>query len=151
MPSLLETLTDPTKKQSVVRDCLQILDEEVASKSGISGFAIKAGFKAVQGIKPGFIPDVVEGLMPEFAKAIDPVYQDAIQSTSDAKSLETHLNNNASKMADALLSITDGRAERTKYTAAKATYHQLRGSAKKHVEAAVPKLSRLIAKYAQVS
>jgi hypothetical protein len=50
-------------------------------------------------------------------------------------------------VAEALLSITDARAQRAKNQAIKGAYEKLRGSAKKHVEAAVPRIGRLVEKY----
>ena len=59
MPSLPETLTSDTKKAQVVDDCCGIIDAEVSDKGGFSGLAIKAGYAAVKGIKPGFVDRVV--------------------------------------------------------------------------------------------
>ena len=50
-------------KAAIVADCCKLIDEEVDSKGGISGFAIKGGYKLVKGFKPGFIPEVVESLV----------------------------------------------------------------------------------------
>ena len=77
MPNLIDALTAETKKNAVVDDCLALIDAEVAAKGGLMGFAIKAGYKTIQGIKPGFVRGVVVDLLPEFAGALDPLYQDA--------------------------------------------------------------------------
>jgi hypothetical protein len=50
-------------------------------------------------------------------------------------------------VADALLGITDAKAQRASGVVRK-TYDSLRGSAKKNVEAAVPRLGRLVEKHA---
>lgn len=145
MASLTETLTSDTKKAAVVDDCCALIDAEVADKGGISGLAIKAGYAAVKGIKPGFIKHVVTELLPDFASALDPLYQEA---RTAGKSVSTHLSANASRAADALLSITDAKVKHSKIALIKGTYEKLRGSAKKNVEAAVPRLGRLIEKHA---
>jgi len=59
-----------------------------------------------------------------------------------------HFNANAPRVADALLSITDEKAKRAKSGMVKGTYDKLRGSAKKNVEAAVPRLGAMIEKHA---
>ena len=51
---------------------------------------------------------------------------------------------NTGRVADALLAITDAKASRAKSAVVKGTYEKLRGSAKKNVEAAVPRLGKLI-------
>lgn len=145
MPTLVEVLTSDTQRAKVVDDCLELLELEVQDKSGISGLAIKAGFAAVKGIKPGFVRQVVHDLLPEFARAVDPIYQEA---KTDGKPVASHLSTNAGRVADALLAITDGRAQRTTSGVVKGTYERLRGTAKKNVEAAIPRLGRLIEKHA---
>lgn len=143
--SLVDVLTDSTKKADVVRDCLDIIDREVDDKGGLSGMAIKAGYRAVQGIKPGFVKTVVDDLLPQFAQAIEPIYS---EGQSAQKPTVGYLESNAGRLADALLAITDGKAQRSKSGVVKATYDRLRPTAKKNVEQAVPRLARLVEKYA---
>ncbi len=142
--SLVDVLTDASKKPQIVKDCCTLIDEEVKDKGGISGLAIKAGYGAVKGIKPGFVEGAVEDLLPEFAKALDPLYGEA---KSANKPLSDFFSANASRVADALLAITDAKAQRAKSGVAKGAYEKLRGSAKKNVEQAVPRLGKLIEKY----
>lgn len=145
MSKLADVLNAPDRKRDVVRDCLGIIDAEVADKGGLSGMAIKAGYKAVKGVKPGFVERVVDGLLPEFADAVDPIFQEAKEADEPVGS---HFVANSARVADSLLAITDGKAERSKNRVVKKTYEKLRGQAKKNVEAAVPRLGDLIAKHA---
>jgi hypothetical protein len=144
MPSLAELLTSDSKKSSVVEDCCAIIDAEVKDKGGISGLAIKAGYGAVKAIKPGFVRQVVSDLLPEFAKSLDPIYQDAI---GEKKAVAGYFSANASRVAEALLAITDAKAQRAGSGVVKGTYEKLRGSAKKNVEAAVPRLGEMVQKH----
>ena len=75
--SLPDVLNAPEKKGAVIDDCLALIDAEVGDKGGLSGLAIKAGYGAVKGVKPGFIKQAVTDLLPEFAKALDPIYDEA--------------------------------------------------------------------------
>jgi uncharacterized protein DUF6918 len=145
MPSLAETLTSESKKSVVVEDALALIDAEVADKGGLTGLAIKAGYKTVQGIKPGFVRHVVADLLPEFATALEPLYQEAKASGNGVRQ---HWTSSSSRVADALLTITDEKAKRSKSGMVKGTYEKLRGSAKKNVEAAVPRLAAMIEKHA---
>jgi|SRR5277367_119439 len=145
MPSLPEALSAADKKEAVIDDCLALIDAEVADKGGISGLALKAGYAAVKGIKPGFIRHVVSDLLPEFATALDPFHQEAIEKK---KKPSEFFPQNASRVADALLSITDARAKTSKSGVVRSTYDKLRGSAKKNVEAALPRLGKLVEKHA---
>jgi len=141
---LSETLQDAGKKPQVIADCCQLVDEEVASKGGLSGLAVKAGYAAVKGIKPGFIAKVVEKLLPEFAEKLDPLWNEGAQK---GKATDFMVSNR-SRVADALLSVTDARIHTAQSSVVRSTYEKLRGSAKKHVEDAVPRLSKLIEKHA---
>ena len=145
MSSLTDVLTNPEKKEAVVDDCLALIDAEVADKSGLSGLAIKAGYSAVKGVKPGFIRHAVTDLLPEFATALDPIFQEA--QTTQKRSAE-HFSANTARVADALLAITDAKAQKSKSKVVKGTYDKLRSSAKKNVEAAIPRLGKMVDKYA---
>ncbi len=143
---LSDLLLQPADKRAdVVADCCKLIDEEVAGKSGISGLAIKAGYGAVKGIKPGFVKQVVSDLLPEFAAALEPIWAEAKKA---GKSISTQYDAQAERAADALLTITDQKAKTSKSGVVKGTYEKLRPTAKKHVEAAIPRLGRLIEKHA---
>jgi hypothetical protein len=145
MSTLSEALSSDSRKSVVVDDCLALIDAEVSDKGGLTGLAIKAGYKTIQGVKPGFVRQVVVDLLPEFASALDPLYQEA---KSGGRNVEEYFNANATRAADALLSITDEKAKRSRSGMVKGTYEKLRGSAKKNVEAAVPRLAAMIEKHA---
>ena len=144
MPSLTEALTSDAKKTTVIEECCTLIDQEVADKGGVSGLAIKAGYGAVKGIKPGFIRKVVTDLLPEFASALEPLYQEAL---SGEGAVGPHLTRNAGRAADALLGITDQKAERSTNKLVKNTYKKLRGTAKRNVEGAMPRLAQLIERH----
>lgn len=145
MPTLSDAFTgDDAKKAAVVEDCCTLIDEEVASRGGISGLALKAGYGAIKGVKPGFVKGVVADLLPEFAAALEAIYQEARQST---RGVASHLEANAGRVADALLGITDEKAARSKNNLVKSTYDKLRSGAKKNVEQAVPRLAKLVEKH----
>ncbi len=145
MSSLSDALNAPDKKAAVIDDCMAIIDAEVGDKGGLSGLAIKAGFGAIKGVKPGFVKQAVADLLPDFAKALEPIYEEAKAAN---KPIPEHFSANSSRVADALLTITDAKAARSKSSVVKGTYDKLRGSAKKNVEAAIPRLAKMIEKHA---
>ncbi len=142
--SLGDALNDPTKHPAIVADTVTLVDEEVAAKSGISGFAVKAGYAAVKGIKPGFIAEVVTKLLKEFADKLDPIWEEGKQKGDPV----AHFASNKSRVADALLSVTDEKSKTAKSSLVRGTYEKLRGSAKKNVEEAIPRLATLLKKHA---
>src|SRR5687768_6524584 len=100
MASLKDVLLDESKKSDVVDACCKLIDEEVAGKGGISGLAIKAGYGVVKGVKPGFVKKVVVDLLPEFASALEPTYQ---QAKNENKPVGSYFDSHRSEVADALL------------------------------------------------
>jgi hypothetical protein len=144
MATLQELLGGPSKRAAVIDDALRVLDAEVDDKSGLTGIAVKTAFKLVRGVSPEFLRSAVDHLLDDFLRALDPVYQEALQRGIDARQ---HMTSNPSRVADLLLAITDARAARAKNQVIKKTYEKLRDGAKKHVEAAVPRLGDLFARH----
>jgi hypothetical protein len=145
MPSLRDQLTTAAQRNRVIDDAGRVLDQEVADKSGLGGMAVKAGYKLVKSIKPGFVRELIDSLLDEFLDALDPVYQEAVAKQERPG---RYLELNAGRVADALLAITDLRAQRSRHTSVKVMYEKLRPAARRHVEAAAPRLGRLLETYA---
>jgi hypothetical protein len=145
MPSLKEQLGAGEKRQQVIDDAIKVLDAEVADKGGLTGLAVKGGYKMVQGIKPGFVKDVVTRLLDDFLEAMDPLYQEAKQKGRPAGA---YLVENKTRVADALLGVTDRKAQGADGMLKKA-YEKLRPLAKGQVEAAAPRLAQLLEKHAE--
>jgi len=145
MSSLKEQLGAGEKRQQVIEDAMKVLDAEVADKGGLTGLAVKGGYKVVQGVRPGFVRDVVTGLLDDFLDAMDPLYQEAKQKGRPAGA---YLLENKGRMAEGLLAVTDRKAQRAEGMLKKA-YDKLRPLAKGQVESAAPRLSQLLEKHAE--
>jgi hypothetical protein len=139
MSTLVDKLTAPEVRPKVVSACVDLVDREVDSKSGLSGIAIKTGYKVVKALKPGFVTSVVDTLLPEFAEALTPIHDR--EGTAGADAFVGYLEGHTEEVADALLQVTDNRAGRAKNATVKKTYERLRPSAKQNVIAAVPNLA----------
>jgi hypothetical protein len=143
MSTLKEILGSPATRKQVVVDCERIIEEEVASK-GLMGIPIKAAYAVVKAIKPGFIPDVINDLLDDFADRLDPLYQAA---KAKNEPVTVYFNAHTGEAAEALLGITDQRAQRAKNQVVRTAYEKLRPMAKKHTEAAIPRVGKMIAKH----
>jgi hypothetical protein len=147
MSTLKEILTRPGTRPQVIADCERVVEEEVDSK-GLAGLPIKAAYKIVKAIKPGFVSEVIDHMLEDFAERLDPLYQAALTRNEP---VTAYFNARTGEVAEALLAITDARAQRAKNQTLKGAYERLRSSAKKHVELAVPRISRLVGKYGTVA
>ena len=146
----MTTLSDTLKaadRKVLVDDVVRIIESEVRSKGGVTGLALKGGYKVVRRLKGGrMIHLAADNLLDDFALALDPVFEE-FQADGQGR-FSDFLRRNDRRSADALLSITDGRARRAENPVIKKTYAKLRGQAQKHVIAALPAVGRLIEKYA---
>ncbi|MBC8133336.1 MAG: hypothetical protein H7X95_10180 [Deltaproteobacteria bacterium] len=148
MSTLSEILLVPGNRPKVVADCVRLVDEEVDSKGGLSGLAIKGAYMVVKAVKPGFIAEAVDHMLDDFVRRLEPFASEAQQKNEP---VGAYMNARAPAVADALLATSDERAAAAKNQTVKKAYEKLRPTAKKHVEAAVPRLGRLIAKFASMS
>jgi hypothetical protein len=145
MASLSEQLGGGDTRAKVIQDACGVLDQEVADKGGLSGIAIKAAYKVLQGVKPGFVHEVVDNLLDDFLLALDPLYQEA---ASKQRPAGAYLRENSARVADALLAVTDRRAKDAKRQVIRSAYDKLRPMAKKQVEGAVPRLADMLNRHA---
>ena len=103
-------IDDESNRKRLLNDCVRLIDDEVASKKGLSGLAIKGGFKVVRAVKPGFIEEVMEFLLPEFVNHLEPVYED-YQAQND-EPIEDYLIQRDQNVANQLLGMTDQHAQK---------------------------------------
>ena len=144
--TLKEILLDSSRRPAVVSDFEGLVDAEVSDKGGVSGAVVKTGFAAVKKIKPGIIPSAVDALLDDFTGALEPFYGD--YKAKGGNDFGTYLAGRGDEAADALLSVTDARAEKSSRDSIKKVYGKLRPNGKKNVEEALPRLGQLIDKHA---
>lgn len=135
---------EPTRGE-VVGECTSLVDREVKAKSGMSGIAIKGAYGTVKKIKPGFVNSAVDGLLDGWLEKLEPYY--AEWRGKGAGSFADHVSARSEDVAEALLEVTDERAETSKHRTAAKLYKKLRPSAKRNVVEAVPNLGVLIERH----
>lgn len=146
MALLKDKLLTPAHRPQLIRDCVQLVEDEVEKKSGLSGLVIKGGFKVVKGVKPGFIDSAVDHMLDAWIEKLEAHYQ-RWQDAGSAGTFGGYCSKDASAVADRLLEVTDARAKKVENRAVGAAYEKLRPSAKDHVSAAVPGLGRVVDKH----
>ncbi len=145
MAKLLDKLPLPEKRKEIVEACARLLDVEVGKKKGIGGMAVKAAYKMLKAFKPGAVVNTVDALFDDFMEALERFHADYDGSGSFGGYLKTR----DSEVAEALVQVTDRRAQETRHKSLKKGYQKLRGSAKRNVQEAVPGLSDLVDRYYQ--
>lgn len=143
--TLKSALLDSAKRPAVVADLNALVDTEVGKK----GIAVKSGYALVKKIKPGIIGAALDSLLDDFVDRLEPFYADYSGSGGSAgSSFGEYLSGRSDQVADALLGVTDARAEQSRRESIKKVYGKLRPQGKKNVEEALPGLGALVEQHA---
>ncbi len=144
--TLQEILLAPDTQPAVIADCHKLIEQEISTKSGVSGTAVKAAYKTANTFAPGYLKRKVEQFVPEMVVQLEPFWADF--SASGSSGFGDYLVKHADEVSEALLSVTDAHAAQSNKPTIVKAYQAVRGSAAKHIAAALPNLGSLVQKYA---
>lgn len=144
--TLKARLLDSDRRPTVVTDLEALVDQEVADKSGLSGGIIKAAYAAVRKIKPGIIGNAINSMLDEFVDALEPFW--AAFTADQIMDFGAFLAARPDEVSNALLAVTDRRAERSNRPAVTSAYSKLRPKGQENVIAALPRLGAVVQKHA---
>ena len=91
---------------------MTLVQEEVDSKGGLSGLAIKAAYAVVKAVKPGFIAEALDHMLDDFVDQARAVLGGRPGEERAGRRADERAR--AAQVADALLAISDERAARAK-------------------------------------
>jgi Family of unknown function (DUF6918) len=144
--TLQQALLAPGIKPRVIDDCFTLINQRVSEMSGISGTAVKLAYKTVNAFMPGHVRFMVGSLLPDMVEKLEPYWADF--TASGGSGFGDYLAKRGDEVSQALLSVTDARAAASGRPTIIKAYGTVRGSASKHVEAALPGIGDLVHKYA---
>jgi hypothetical protein len=144
--TLQEVLLAPDTQPQVTTDCYTLLEQELSDKSGVSGTAVKLAYKTVNTFMPGHVRFMVGALVPDMVVKLDPFWAEF--RASGGSEFGGYLAKRGDEVAEALLTVTDARAAASGRPTVIRAYRSVRGSAVKHVQAALPRVGDLVMKYA---
>jgi hypothetical protein len=136
--TLVEQLGKPPVRESVITDCVNLIDSQVKSK----GFMMKTAYATIKTVKSKFVPEVVDSMLDEWLDKIQPHYEK--WQTAKGSTFADYLTARSEDVAEDLLKVTDGRAEKTSHGTVKKLYAKMRDSAKTNVVEAIPALAKLL-------
>jgi hypothetical protein len=144
--TLQQILLAPDTQPKVIADCYLLIEQEVSDKSGVSGTAVKLAYKTVNTFMPGHVRYMVGSLLPQMVDKLEPFWADF--NASGGSQFGDYLAKRGEEVSEALLSVTDARAAASGRPTVIKAYGSVRGSAIKHIEAALPRVGDMVLKYA---
>jgi len=143
----LAALVGRSDRGALIGDCVALLDGEVKGKPGLSGMALKSAYATIKKIKPGFVTEVIDGMMDDWIERLQPHF--AAWRASGQGTFSEFVSSRRDAIANELLTVTDERAATTRHKTVKKLYGKLRPSAQRHVADAVPGLGALVQRHAE--
>lgn len=128
-------------RESLQSELLPVLKKALEKSPSLSE---KLVLSTVLKLKPDLLPTALARLFGEFLEALEPTYQAALATGQSLhKSLSAHPEQ-VDRVAEALLQVTDQRAQRSQNELLKKAYGKLRPSAKNRVISAVLPLAQVL-------
>jgi hypothetical protein len=145
--TLKASLLDADRRGAVVTDLQDFVDQEVAGKGGLSGGIIKTGYAAVKKVRPGIIRSAIDSMLDEFAAALEPYWVG--YRSQPVPGFGAYLAGRPYEVAQALLAVTDRRAQRSSRAAVTNVYGKLRPKGEQNVIEALPRLGDVVERHAR--
>lgn len=137
---LSEQIQNKQIRLNIANECVQLMEEQVNAKKGITGVAFKTLYKGIKTIKSDYPVKAITGLLPSVSEAIEPIWAEGMQKGDPIK----HLKDNQALTADKILSVTDLRIKKAQNKIVKASYSRIRNSLQDEIQQAVPGLADIL-------
>lgn len=145
MPTLAERLLVEDRRDTLIARCVTLVETQVDRQGTVRRIALKAGIAVVNAIRPNALSLVVSDLLHQFTHALEPLYQQF--HIASGRDFSQFLQMHPDKAVQALIAVTDARAEQLGNAAVREAYRRLRPGAGREVRAALPGLSQIIAEH----
>ena len=145
-PTLQEMLLTPATQPQVVADTQALVDQELASKSGISATGLKVAYKGITASAPGYYQQTIASMLPGWVNALEPYWADFV--ATGGSEFGDYLSKRPEEVSESLLSVTDAAGRDSGRPTVVKLYNAVRGGATKHIEAALPNLGAMVQRYA---
>ena len=138
MTTLVEMISAPQRRDAIIADCVRRAEAQVASAGGIRGLSLKAGLRALKAVRPDALTRATGQLLPKFAAALEPLHREFL--ASGEKNFAGFLEKRRAQARDAILAVTDARADAGTHRVLIATYRRLRPALASEIEKLLPEL-----------
>jgi hypothetical protein len=143
MTTLADILLAPGRREALVRKTATWVERHVERTSGLRGMALKTGLSAVRSARPDAVERTVDRLLPEFARALEPMFADF--RAGGGRDFGAYLAQHRDEATGALMAVADARAAASSHRALAAGYRRLRGTLESELRGLLPEIARMMA------
>lgn len=144
MTTLAEILLKPGRRDALAEKTAAWVERYVHDTSGLRGMALKAGLAAAKAARPDAVTRAVDRLLPEFASALEPYWQEF--RASGEKDFSAYLKRHAKAASADMMAATDARIAQSSNKALHGGYKRLRGTLAAELEKLLPDIAKMIGK-----
>lgn len=142
MSNLHDILLTEDTRTNLVADLAGLANNTIAAKKGMKGTLVRAGIKTLNGIKPGFMQKMINKLLPDIIKAVEP----NIQQWDRSKPLGDVLEADKEGVVERILSAVDNMTKNSRGLV-QSTYKKLRPTVGEDVTQTLPELGDIFSRY----
>ncbi|WP_029890352.1 DUF6918 family protein [Polycyclovorans algicola] len=143
MTTLTEILLASPKREALIAGGAALLEKAIADRSGLTGMAYRTGYAMIKAAKPGAARRASNELMPGFAEALNPLFQQHLQQGGTAETFGSAMLRHADEAISGMIAVADRRVEGSSDLIRK-TYARFRGNAESEVARILPDFAKLI-------
>lgn len=143
MTSLAELLLAAPRRDALIKGGAALLEKSIADRGGLTGVAYRTGYAMIKAAKPGAAQRASKELMPGFAEALEPLFQQHLQGGGNPEVFGSSLLTHGSEAVTRMIAVADQRVEGSSEMVRK-TYARFRGNAEAEVTRILPGFAALI-------
>jgi hypothetical protein len=142
---LVDALLADDRRDRLVADCVRLVEAHIGKRGGLRGLSLRTALALMRSLRPDALTVAIGQLLPQWAEALEPLYQEFRQSPDEQFS--GFLAARSAPASRALVGVIDRRVAISQNKTLKAAYARLRKDAATEMEAALPDLAELLARY----
>lgn len=143
MQRLTDILLRDDTRWRLVRDVAELIEHEVDDQRGLTGAAIRSGYRLVTRMRDGLIRDALDDMLDAFVSELDPLWFEH----GSLQGFDQFLAAHRCRVAQRMLQVTDARRDTARNRSLRSAYDRLGPVARPRIERAVPRLGQVIQKY----
>lgn len=144
MPKLADSLLAEGRREAVIAELAQLIDDYVDQLKGLKGMALRTAFNMLKGNDSTAVHGAMAKMMPDFVAGLEPLYQDFLKQKG--KDFAAHMKAHPHEALGALIGVTDARVARSSNATLKSVYKKIRSTIESELQGVLPSLGAVIQK-----